>query len=369
MRFLTEYRDTEKLESLYGRISRLASGLPRLNLMEVCGTHTMTIGRAGLRRRLPENISLLSGPGCPVCVTPDSYLDAAIKLTERKNICLATFGDMMKVPGSQGNLEERQGSEIAVVYSPLEALEIARKTIKEVVFLAVGFETTAPSVASVVLTAAREKIKNFSLLVAHKLIPPAMACLLQDRKVKIDGFNCPGHVSAIIGARPYRVIAERYHRPCVIAGFEILDVLQALVMLLVQFQEKRAAVEIQYSRCVQPAGNLRARHLMAEVFKVGDAEWRGMGVIPKSGLFLKKEYSEFDAVRRFSLQLVKSEKFTGCRCGDILKGLIAPPDCPCFGQSCTPARPKGPCMVSSEGACAAYYRYELLPGRGKWQKS
>ncbi|MCM8769247.1 MAG: hydrogenase formation protein HypD [Candidatus Omnitrophica bacterium] len=364
MKFLSEYRHQREAENLYSLISVAANNLPLVSLMEVCGTHTMAIGRAGLRKRLPENVRLISGPGCPVCVTPDGYLDEAITLVEKEEVNLCTFGDMMRVPGSRGTLEQSQskGNKVFVVYSPTEALELAGKTKGEVVFLAVGFETTAPAVAWVVKKASQEKIRNFSLLVGHKLIPPAMAALLEDARMKIDGFICPGHVSAIIGKQPYQFIAERYRRACVIAGFETLDIVQAILMLLQQLKEKRSAVEIQYSRCVQPEGNRKAWELIREVFSVVETEWRGLGIIPQSGLALNKKYAWLDARKRFSLSGISIRKREKCKCGEILKGLISPLECPLFGQKCTPSHPVGPCMVSSEGTCAAYYQYEVEVG-------
>ncbi len=361
MNYLTDFRDQTQAEILLERIRQLSRGLPQINLMEVCGTHTMAISRFGLRKLLPDNIRLVSGPGCPVCVTPECYLDQAIILAEKKNVCLTTFGDMMRVPASHSSLEESltRGSRIIVVYSPLEALELARRSKQEVVFLAIGFETTAPAVASVILLATRKKVKNFSVLVGHKLIPPAMDALLCDGQVKIDGFICPGHVSAIIGTKSYQFIPEKYGLPCVIAGFELIDILQSIVMLLEQIQKKDACVQIQYSRCVRPEGNEKAWRLVNLIFETGRTLWRGLGTLDDSGLYLRKDYSLWDACWKFDLPEMETSVRSSCRCGDVLKGLITPQQCPLFKKSCSPSRPKGPCMVSSEGTCAAYYRYEV----------
>ena len=331
------------------------------NLMEVCGTHSHALARFGIKQLLPAGVTMLAGPGCPVCVTPTGDIDLAIELSRRPGVVIATFGDMMRVPGSDSCLSEQKalGADVRVVYSPLDAVEAAtRERDAEVVFIGVGFETTAPLVAAAVLEAARRDLDNFTIVCAHKLIPPAMCALLESEDVRIDGFLCPGHVSTIFGTTPYEDIAARFGVPCVIAGFEAADIILGLRMLLEQVEAGRAEVENAYGRCVRPEGNTRAQAVMRQVFEVGDAAWRGIGVIPGSGLALRPQLERFDAARRFALDLPPARDHPACRCGDILRGALRPTDCPLFGAACTPAAPVGPCMVSSEGACAAVYRYE-----------
>lgn len=330
-------------------------------IMEVCGTHTVTVCRSGLRSLLPENLKLLSGPGCPVCVTPSDYIDRAILLSRQQGVIIATFGDLLRVPGSLGTLElaKAQGARINVVYSALDALETsAEKRDKKVAFLGVGFETTAPGIAWTVKTAAEKGISNFSVLGALKTMPYAMAALLNAGDVGIDGFICPGHVSAIIGTRPYEFICRQYRLPCVIAGFEPFDMVLAIEMLLDQIISGSAEVRNEYHRSVSEEGNPKARRLMEDVFEPVDAEWRGLGIVPKSGLKLKKEYRNYDAMVCFpSSDIPAAVNRTECLCGEVLRGRIAPPECPLYGKECKPARPVGACMVSSEGACAAYFKY------------
>ena len=337
-----------------------AAGLPRsVRFMEVCGTHTMALFETGVRAVMPENVELISGPGCPVCVTTDGYIDAAIDLAANHNVTLATFGDMVRVPGSHGSLEALQsrGGRIAVVYSPLMAVEMARRSPQEeIVFLAVGFETTVPAVARAVDIAAQEKIENFSILAAHKTIPPALHALLGGG-TKLDGLLCPGHVSAIIGSDAYEPIVRAHHIPCVVSGFEASDMLRALTMLVKQVIAGTPRVENAYVRAVQPEGNPKAQELIWKVFQPCDADWRGLGTIPGSGLELCDTYRGFDARVRFNVPIPDSKPRAGCRCGQILKGEARPIDCPLFGKACTPESPSGPCMVSSEGTCAAYYKY------------
>jgi hydrogenase expression/formation protein HypD len=336
------------------------SGGP-LSFMEVCGTHTMAISRYGIRKILPENLSLLSGPGCPVCVTPDFYIDRAVLFSRMPNTIIATFGDMMKVPGSFSSLEKEKagGNRIEVIYSPLDSLDICEKNPgSNVILLGIGFETTAPAVALTVKNACQRAVKNFYLFSGHKLITPAMEALLIDKDVRINGFLCPGHVSVIIGSRPYRFIPERYGIPCVIAGFEPVDILQSILMLIRQKNgNRKPSVEIQYTRVVKKEGNRKAQEIMDQIFRKTDSEWRGLGVIRNSGLEMREEYSHIDAEKIFPVDVKKSKKDTGCICGDILKGKKRPGDCKLFGRSCTPENPIGPCMVSSEGTCAAFYRY------------
>ncbi len=350
-------------------MQRLAAEIGRpLTFMEVCGTHTMAAFRSGLRALLPPGVRLLSGPGCPVCVTPNRLIDKAIAISRRPGVVLAAFGDMIRVPGSEDSLERAraEGADIRVVYSAADALDLARALPeRSVVFLGIGFETTTPGTAWTVLEAARAGISNFSVLAMHKTIPEAMALLLEDGEVGIDGFLCPGHVSVIIGSRPYEFICRNYHIPCVVAGFEPADMLEAMRMLLEQVRAGRAEVEIQYRRCVHPEGNAAARAAVERVFEPCDAEWRGLGIIPASGLRIRPEFREFDAEFRFpDLELPPPREPAGCICGAVLKGVRTPPDCPLFARACTPTTPVGACMVSSEGACAAYYRFARDPYRG-----
>ncbi|MBI4777681.1 hydrogenase formation protein HypD [Candidatus Desantisbacteria bacterium] len=348
-------------------------------LMEVCGTHTVAIFKHGIRGLLPASLKLLSGPGCPVCVTPTQDVDAAIWLSRQKDVILTTFGDMMRVPGTMGagvegllpsaasgsrpsaSLEKQRakGADIRVVYSVLDALELAKTNpAKKVVFLGVGFETTSPSIASCIYTANQEGISNFWVYTCHKLIPPAMRALLESGETTIDGFICPGHVSTIIGSLPYNFIAEEFGVPCVISGFEPLDILQSIYMLAKQIKEEKAQVQIQYSRCVKPEGNEKALSMLHEVFEPADSNWRGIGVIPGSGLKIRQKYSRFDASLHFEMpDLSDLSDLSDCICGEILRGVAIPPDCPLFGKVCIPEEPVGACMVSSEGTCAAYYKY------------
>ena len=358
MHLADEFRSRKLSRGLLGRIKEL-SGRP-VNLMEVCGTHTVNFFRFGLRTLLPSSINLLSGPGCPVCVTPTEDVDAALALAGMPGVILVTFGDMMRVPGSRSSLEKEraEGKDIRVVYSSLDALSLAEKEKeKKIVFFAVGFETTQPGVACTVLEARERDLANFFLLVAHKVIPPAMEVLLAGKEVHIDAFLCPGHVSTIIGAHPYEFIPEKYGVPCVITGFEPLDILRGVEMSLTQIEKNSSRVEIQYRRCVREEGNKEAQKRIAEVFEVVDAPWRGLGEIPASGLALREDFSPYDARKAFPLQLEPAEDPPECRCGEILRGVIIPPECPQFGKVCHPENPLGPCMVSSEGTCAAYYRY------------
>jgi len=356
MRYIDAFRDGKTARRLADAIGEL-TGESRFSFMEVCGTHTVSAFRSGLRSMLPEGLELRSGPGCPVCVTPNSYLDRAIALG-RKGMVLATFGDMLRVPGSSSSLlEERaRGAKVHVVYSPLDALKLAEDSGGTVVFLAVGFETTAPAVAATVLEARRRNLRKVKFLIAHKLIPPAMRCLLDDPDVRIDGFMCPGHVSVVIGSEPYRPLAEDYGVPCVITGFEPLDMLQGIYLLARQKAEGTAEVQIAYRRAVRPDGNAKAKELMEEVFRVVDDEWRGLGPVPQSGLRLKEDFGEWDA-EGIPVDVEPTVEPAGCRCGDVLRGTCWPPECPLFGRACTPEHPVGACMVSSEGACAAWYRY------------
>ncbi len=358
MKFVDEFRDRAIAERIIKKIEGFDSF--KANLMEVCGTHTMVIFKQGLKGMLPKNVNLLSGPGCPVCVTSQEDIDKAIVLARDKKVIITTFGDMIRVPGTNSSLEQEKadGADVRIVYSPSEALKVARENpARKVVFLAIGFETTSPLIAASLLDAQKEKIDNFFVFATHKLIPPAMEALSKSKELNIDGFICPGHVSVTIGSDAYRFIAEKYDVPCVIGGFEPLDVLQSIYMLLRQIKEKRAEVEIEYFRAVHPQGNRIAQQLISEVFEVTDVRWRGLGIIPKSGLRLKKEFSDFDAEREFQPKVKRSKENPDCACGQVLKGVKKPTQCKLYRRVCTPEKPYGPCMVSSEGTCAAYYKY------------
>jgi hydrogenase expression/formation protein HypD len=331
-------------------------------LMEVCGTHTMAISRFGIRARIPRDLKLLSGPGCPVCVTPTSAIDQLIAMSREPAVVVATFGDMMRVPGSESSLERERaaGHDIRIVYSPLDAMQLAERiTDKVVVFMGVGFETTSPTVAATLVRAADRNLQNFCVLPAFKVVPPAMAALLAPGGARIDGFICPGHVSSIIGTAPYEPLASQYNTPCVVTGFEALDVLDGVIMLLEQRKADKPQVQVQYRRAVPREGNPAAMALLGRVFRPCDAMWRGIGVIPGTGLDLSEEFSSFDARRRIPIQAAPESPDlpAGCDCGEVMRGLRTPPECRLFGKGCTPWRPVGPCMVSTEGACAAYYRY------------
>lgn len=325
--------------------------------MEVCGTHTMAIFRYGLRELLPANIRLISGPGCPVCVTPNRYLDKAIALAGTEGVTVATFGDMMRVPGSRSSLERERskGASIRAVYSTDDALAMARShPEREIVFLGVGFETTAPTVASSIIEALREGISNYSVLCGHKTMPEVMGALLAAGGVDVDGFLLPGHVSAIIGTSPYRFLANRYNKRSVVAGFEPLDIMQSILMLI---RQRRPVVQVQYKRVIEEGGNRIAQVMMAKVFRKSDDLWRGIGKVRDSGYKIRREYASFDADLRFRPKPCREKEAGGCICGSVLRGVKIPSDCRLFGKSCTPDHPVGSCMVSGEGTCAAYYRY------------
>lgn len=329
-------------------------------IMEVCGTHTVAIAKNALREVLPETIRLISGPGCPVCVTDNSDIDRYLDLAARPNIITTTFGDMIRVPGTEKDLQtlRAEGADVRVVYSTEDALECARQNPhKEVVFLGIGFETTVPTVAISIDTAKNEGIANYSVLSMHKTVPPVLKFLAEDKELVVDAFLDPGHVCAILGTEPLEFIAKDYHKPSVVTGFEALDILEAILMLLRQRAEGQSAIEIQYKRVVKAKGNLHAQRMIKQVFEPVDAFWRGIGRIPQSGLGIRQEFAPWDAAKKLSLPLFQSKETPGCRCGEVLKGLMNPDQCPLFGRRCTPMKPVGPCMVSSEGSCAAYYRY------------
>lgn len=343
-------------------LHRLAGQLARpLTYMEVCGTHTVAAFRSGLRSMLPAPLALLSGPGCPVCVTPKEYVDQVLLLARRPQVVIVTFADLLRVPGSQSTLERERalGADIRVAYSPLEALSWAsQEPGRQIIFLAVGFETTIPAVAVAVQQAAERQIRNLSFLCALKLMPPALHALLTSSRLRLDGLLCPGHVSVIIGPEAYADLARRYRLPCVIAGFEPADMVAGLLMLLRQTSDRRADVEIQYRRSVRPGGQQRAREAWEAVFQPETVRWRGLGSIANSGLRLRPEFSAWDANVIFpETQVAAVPDDPACHCGQVLQGWERPPHCPLFAKICTPENPYGPCMVSSEGTCAAYYRY------------
>ncbi|MCK4761302.1 MAG: hydrogenase formation protein HypD [Candidatus Aminicenantes bacterium] len=333
-----------------------------VNIMEVCGTHTVQFFHTGVKDIFPGNLNLIDGPGCPVCVTTNDYLDRAIEIAKKHDVILSTFGDMMRVPSSYSSLQKEKagGLDVAIVYSPLDALEIAAKNPgREVVFLSVGFETTVPTEAVCVKKAKEENIKNFSILPGNKLTPPAVAALLESGEVNLDGFILPGHVSAITGVKGWRFVAEKYKKPCVIAGFNSKDLLLSTIALVNLIKKGKTGIINEYKEVVKEEGNIKAQGVMAEVFAPADAEWRGIGVIPGSGLLLREDYAGFDAGKKFPVTPPPVKEAIGCRCGEILRGLISPLECPLFGKECTPASPVGACMVSTEGSCAAYYKYTI----------
>ena len=355
---LSVFRDPELARGLIHSIEKWAP--EQATLMEVCGTHTVAIARNGLRTMMPEGIRLASGPGCPVCVTSHKDIDTVIALSRVPGVTIATFGDMTRVPGSTSSLlkEQAQGRSINIVYSPLDALTLAKENPDEqIVFVGVGFETTTPLVAMAIKRAKAMGLKNFSVFVAHKNMPGALETIVADPALKIDALILPGHVSTIIGVKPYEFLAQKYGIPGVITGFEPVDVLQGIAMIMRQLHEGRAEIEIAYSRGVMKEGNPVALAAIEEVFETVDATWRGLGVIPGSGYAIRDEYKEFDAFARFSPEVEPTQEPKGCRCGDVLRGIMAPNECPLFRKVCTPENPIGPCMVSSEGSCAAYFRY------------
>lgn len=361
MKYVDEFQNEAAAKALAKRIRAQVARVGRpIKLMEVCGSHTVAIHRHGLRPVLPEGLRLVSGPGCPVCVTAADYVDSAIKLARTSGITVTTFGDMIRVPGSAGSLAEARaaGADVRVVYSPTDALSIAQaEPWREVVFLGVGFETTVPAVTGTMVEARGKGVQNFSVLSAFKTIPRTMRALVADPALEIDGFLCPAHVSAIIGSDAYLFLAQEFKRPCVVAGFEPLDILYGVEGLAAQLADGRAVVENQYSRVVKPQGNPRARAVIDGVLEPSAAVWRGIGPIPDSGYTIRDAWEELDAWRRFDASVPERGENPGCRCGDVLRGSMEPPECGLFGRGCTPDRPIGPCMVSSEGSCAAYYRY------------
>jgi hydrogenase expression/formation protein HypD len=358
VKYVDEYRDPASAQAL---ARELAAAVTRpWTVMEVCGGQTHAIVRFGIDTLLPPQLNLVHGPGCPVCVTPLEQIDKALELAARPEVILCSFGDMLRVPGSREDLRavKAAGGDVRILYSPLDALEIAAANpAREVVFFAVGFETTAPAHAMAVAQARQRGLTNFTLLVSHVLVPPAIEAILDAPDNRVQGFLAAGHVCAIMGVAEYEPLARRYGVPIVVTGFEPVDILAGLVRCVRQLEEGRAEVENQYQRAVRPAGNPRARALLSEVFQVVPRKWRGLGEIPRSGLGFSPAYADFDAERRFDLEERDVSEPAECRAGEVLRGVLAPPDCPAFGTRCTPERPLGAPMVSSEGACAAYHRY------------
>jgi hydrogenase expression/formation protein HypD len=361
MNYMDEFRNRDIVNGLAAQIAGLTAHLSEpMTFMEVCGTHTMSIYQYGIRSLLPPQVRLISGPGCPVCVTPIGYVDKAVAYARRPETIVATFGDMLRVPGSTSSLmqERARGADVRIVYSTLDAVGLAEKNPdKKVVFLGVGFETTAPTIAGSILTASSRGLANYFVLAAHKTIPIPMQALSSDPELAINGYICPAHVSAIIGANAYRFLAEVHGVPCVVTGFEPADVMHGVAMLVRQIVEKRHEVEIQYSRFVTWEGNRKARALLEEVFIPADTDWRGIGVIPDSGLVIAEKYAAFDVEKAFPVEVEEPREAKGCQCGEVLKGKAAPSECPLFAKVCTPEDPVGACMVSSEGSCAAAYKY------------
>jgi hydrogenase expression/formation protein HypD len=360
------WRDRALAASAISEMGRLAAAASlktggTVNFMEVCGTHTMAIAASGMRKLFPEKLRMLSGPGCPVCVTSQGDIDRVLALAGIPGVIITTFGDMLKVKGSKGldlQSSRERGADIRVVYSPLDAVALAAaEPSREVVFIGVGFETTAPVIGGAVARAKKMGLKNFSSTAFFKLVPPALELLLSDPENKIHGFMLPGHVSAIIGTGPYKFVAEKYRVPCVVTGFEPLDILTGINMLLKQVVSGEPRVEDEYFRAVRAEGNPAAQKLMKEVFSVSTATWRAIGAVKNTGLEFSKAYASFDAVKRFKIKYEEAPEPKGCLCGTILLGKALPPDCPLFGKGCTPSNAVGPCMVSSEGACAAWFKY------------
>lgn len=353
-----DFKDPKLARGLIDSIRALAP--EHATLMEVCGTHTVAIARNGIRSLMPEGCRLASGPGCPVCVTSNHDIDAVIALARVPGVILTTFGDMTRVPGSTSSLlkEQAAGRDVRIVYSPLDALTIAKENPeRQVVFVGVGFETTTPLIAIAIKRAQAMGLANFSVFAAHKNMPNAMDVLMRDPNLKVDALILPGHVSTIIGMEPWRFLAEKYGIPGVITGFEPLDVLEGIAMIMRQLHEGRAEIENAYTRGVMPQGNPVALAAIDEVFETCTATWRGLGPIEGSGYRIREEFAQFDALRRFEPDIEPTQEPKGCRCGDVLRGIMAPNECPLFRRVCTPENPVGPCMVSSEGSCAAYFRY------------
>jgi len=358
LKYIDEYRNSDLAQLLVKKIQAVSR--KKVRFMEVCGTHTMSIFKHGIRSVLPENITLLSGPGCPVCVTAQKDIDAFVEFARKENVIVTTFGDLMKVPGSGSTLakEKAGGADVRIVYSAFDAVGIAKENPeKEVVFCGVGFETTIPTIAATVLAARGYGVTNFSIYSANKLTPPALAALMETDGVEIDGFILPGHVSVITGTKAYGATFAKYDIPSVITGFEPIDILKSVLILIQQNEAGVPALVNGYPRAVSDDGNIKAKAVMNQVFELCDATWRGIGDIPASGMGLKSKFSSFDAAKKFNMDMPEVAEPAGCACGEILMGLKTPEACKLYKKKCTPMTPVGPCMVSSEGACAAFYRY------------
>ncbi|SRR5664280_413770 len=361
MKFVDEYRDPERARTIAAALKQRVT--KSWTLMEICGGQTHSILKYGVDQLLPDSVRLVHGPGCPVCVTPVELIDRAIHIAKLPNVILTSFGDMLRVPGSHEDLlrAKSEGADVRMVYSPLDAVAIAQKNPdRQVVFFAVGFETTAPPNAMTVLRAHQLKLDNFSILASHVLVPPAIRALLNAPDNVVQGFLAAGHVCTIMGTREYEPLAREYHLPIVVTGFEPLDLLQGIYLAVTALEEGRSGVENQYARSVTREGNLSAQQVINQVFQICDRAWRGIGMIPQSGLDLRPEFAHYDAAQRFAVQGLVSEESPLCHAGDVLRGVLRPPDCPAFGKACDPEHPLGAPMVSSEGACAAYYRYGRL---------
>jgi len=357
MKYIDEYRDKELVKKLVKQIQDLSK--KPVSFMEVCGGHTMSIQKFGIPSLLPDTIKLISGPGCPVCVSDRKYIDQAIAYSRLEDVIITTYGDLIRVPGSSSSLDEEKakGADVRIVYSVLDALTIAKENKnKKIVFLGIGFETTAPSSAAGIIRAQMAGLSNFYVFSSHKIMPPAMEALI-DEGVKLDGYIAPGHVSTITGTGIYENIPKKFGLGCVISGFEPVDLLRAIYMLVKQVEENSPKVEIAYTRVVKPEGNIKAQQMLEEVFDLRDDWWRGLGVLPKSGLGINEKYRNFDAEKMIPVEVEPTKEDKGCICGEILKGLKNPKDCKLFAKACTPNDPVGACMVSHEGSCHAYYRY------------
>jgi hydrogenase expression/formation protein HypD len=359
IKYIDDFRQKLPAQHIAREIKKIAPAR-EIKIMEVCGGHTNAIFRFGIRELLPQSVRLLSGPGCPVCVTSNRYIDTAIELSREKDVIITTFGDMLRVPGSSSSLlEERaKGRDIRICLSPMDAVKIAgENSRKKIIFLGIGFETTAPGIGVSLLSARTNGYKNYFVLCALKTMPRALTALLESEDVNIHGFICPGHVSSITGLEIYEPLVKIYHTPCVVSGFEPTDILKTIEMIVRQIVQKKAVVENQYTRGVKYEGNQRAKEIMTQVFKPCDSTWRGIGIIPGSGLAIHPQYEAFDAQKNFTINLPEEKENPGCICGDIMRGAKTPLECSLFARVCTPENPKGACMVSAEGTCAAYYKY------------
>jgi hydrogenase expression/formation protein HypD len=361
MKYIDEYRDPALVAGLLKKIGDVSDVLARpITIMEICGSHTYAIGRFGIRKLLPPSINLISGPGCPVCVTSLRDVDIALHLAGKPNTIFATFGDMLRVPGTNGeSLQKKRaaGADVRVVSSAAECIDLAQSNSrKEVIMMGIGFETTSPTIAATVESCHKKGIKNFSVFSVHKIVPPAINALIADPLLNVDGFLCPGHVSTMIGSDAYKMITDA-DRAAVITGFEPVDIMEGIWMILSQIESGRKKVVIQYSRGVRPEGNTRAMNLLQSMFQTAAVDWRGLGPIPASGLVFNDAYASFNALNKFTMPDIQTHEVKGCGCGDILRGIKDPQDCPLFKILCTPTNPIGPCMVSAEGTCATHYKY------------